>query len=143
MNKIFSTDFILRFSTTTKTILRTYPLSLLLTAAIWVVCLIDMPETPLDDVALIDKWVHFVMFGSLTLCTAVEYVRAKREAYRWSTLLLGCWMLSALMGGAVELAQAYLTTTRSGDWFDFLADGIGATLGLVICIPLVRFLARR
>lgn len=118
-------------------------MSLLLLAAIWVVCLIDIPETPLDDVALIDKWVHFVMFGSLTLCAAFEYVRIKRKAYRWSTLLMGCWLMSFLMGGAVELAQAYLTTSRSGDWLDFLADGVGATLGLLICIPLVGYLAKR
>ena len=46
--------------------IKNYPLSSLLVVAIWVVCLIPIPETPLSDVNLIDKWTHFVMYGSLT-----------------------------------------------------------------------------
>ena len=44
--------------------IRNYPLSSLLIVVIWVVCLIPIPETPLSDVNLIDKWTHFVMYGS-------------------------------------------------------------------------------
>jgi hypothetical protein len=34
-----------------------------------------------------------------------------------------------LLGGLVELGQAYCTTTRSGEWLDFWADSIGVLLG--------------
>ena len=59
--------------------IRNYPLSSLLIVAIWVVCLIPIPETPLSDVNLIDKWTHFVMYGSLTSVIWFEYIRKKKR----------------------------------------------------------------
>jgi VanZ family protein len=32
------------------------------------------------------------------------------------------------LGGAIEIAQSF-TTTRSHEWLDFLADGLGVLLG--------------
>ena len=55
--------------------IKNYPLSSILVVAIWVVCLIPVPETPLNDVCLIDKWTHFVMYGSLTSVIWFEYIR--------------------------------------------------------------------
>ena len=59
--------------------IRNYPLSSLLIVAIWVVCLIPIPETPLSDVNLIDKWTHFVMYGSLTTVIWFEYIRRHKQ----------------------------------------------------------------
>ena len=59
--------------------IKNYPLSSLLVVAIWVVCLIPIPETPLSDVNLIDKWTHFVMYGSLTSVIWFEYVRRHKQ----------------------------------------------------------------
>lgn len=36
------------------------------------------------------------------------------------------------MSGLIELAQAYCTTCRSGDWLDFAANTVGVLLGNVI-----------
>ena len=47
--------------------IRKYPLSLLICVAIWILCFIDIPETPLDNVSLIDKWTHIVMYLGLCL----------------------------------------------------------------------------
>lgn len=48
------------------------------------------------------------------------------------------------MGGLVEIAQAYCTGgRRTGDWLDFAADAIGATLGGLIGILLVKCFAKR
>ena len=38
-----------------------YPLSLLLTVIIWVLCFINVPETPLENITLMDKWTHIAM----------------------------------------------------------------------------------
>ncbi len=59
--------------------IKNYPLSSLLVVAIWVVCLIPIPETPLSDVNLIDKWTHFVMYGSLTSVIWFEYIRRHKQ----------------------------------------------------------------
>lgn len=111
---------------------RKYPLSLLLIAAIWTVCIIPVPETPLGDVPMMDKWTHFVMFGALCCVIFYEYVRSHKKADIRKVAVFGV-ATPFLMGGAIELAQAYLTGgNRSGDVIDWLADGIGVLIGTAI-----------
>ena len=153
--------------------IRNYPLSSLLIVAIWVVCLIPVPETPLNDVNLIDKWTHFVMYGSLTSVIWFEYIRKHKtpnpgpspvevEGGKVSIsnqdsfsekgvtsslplhgegmpveqerghLLIGGVLCPIIMGGLIELAQAYLTTCRSGDIYDFFCNSLGVVLGCLI-----------
>lgn len=45
---------------------------------------------------------------------------------------LGAWLCPVLFSGAVELLQAYCTTYRGGDWWDFAANTSGATLASLI-----------
>jgi len=40
--------------------------------------------------------------------------------------------LPIMQGILVELAQAYLTTCRSGDWFDALCNTLGVLVGLIV-----------
>jgi VanZ family protein len=47
-------------------------------------------------------------------------------------------MLPIIMGGLIEILQEYLTQTRSGDWFDFLFDVVGALLGWGIVLLINR-----
>lgn len=114
--------------------IKKYPLSSLLVAAIWVVCLIPVPETPLSDINMIDKWTHFVMYGSLASVIWFEYImkHKKSKTFQWKALLIGGVLCPVVMGGLIELAQAYLTTCRSGDWFDFLCNSLGVLLGCLI-----------
>lgn len=120
-----------------KTILRQYPLTILLATAIWVVCLIPVPETPLNDVSFIDKWTHFVMYAVLTLVLLYEHRKALRSNVNAATAghkksnSGSAWLLllPISQGCLVELAQAYLTTCRSGDWFDALCNTLGVLIG--------------
>ena len=122
--------------------IRKYPVSLVLIAAIWTVCLIPIPETPLNDVPMMDKWTHFVMFGVLSLCIISEYVYRHRKPKGWDVALVGM-LLPFAMGGMIELAQAYCTGgNRSGDVMDWLADGIGVLIGAAIGSLLVYYRAR-
>lgn len=115
-----------------KEYIKKYPFSLFLVVAIWIICLIPIPETPLDDVPMIDKWTHFVMYGSLCSVIFAEY------AYRHiktniKRLAIGGVLLPIIMGGLIELAQAYCTGgNRSGDWIDWIANSIGVTIGTAI-----------
>ena len=153
--------------------IRNYPLSSLLIVAIWGVCLIPVPETPLNDVNLIDKWTHFVMYGSLTSVIWFEYIRKHKtpnpgpspveveggkvsisnqdslsekgvtsslplhgermpEGQVRGHLFIGGVLCPIIMGGLIELAQAYLTTCRSGDIYDFFCNSLGVVLGCLI-----------
>lgn len=111
--------------------LRTYPLSLLLAACIWVVCLIPIPETPLSHVTLMDKWVHIAMYFALSMTIGHEYYHRDKWLWTLPGNAIRAWAVPVLMGGAVELAQAYLTTCRTGEWLDFAANGLGATIGFL------------
>ena len=160
-----------------KTILRQYPLTILLALAIWVVCLIPVPETPLNEISFIDKWTHFVMYAVLTLVLLYEHRRACRsssakaegttakaegmngmaddmsaKADGMGTKAEGtaaghkksnsssAWLLllPISQGCLVELAQAYLTTCRSGDWFDALCNTLGVLIGAGIGKLLIK-----
>ena len=123
--------------------IRHYPLSCLCVVAVWVLSLMPVPETPLDNVGFIDKWTHLVMYGGTSAVIWVEYLRRHKKSSKKKLLLLG-WLAPVLMGGLLELLQATCTGgRRNGDWFDFAANSVGATLTLCVGILWVWYRARR
>lgn len=127
-----------------KSTIARYPFSFIIVVLIWLACMLPIPETPLDNVTLIDKWVHIVMYLALTLTVGFEYNKVHKSSLHKVALVFWAWLLPALMGGLVEIAQAYCTGgRRTGDWLDFAADAIGATLGGLIGILLVKCFAKR
>ena len=123
-------------------IVRKYPLSLLCVLLIGVLSLAPyFPETPLDDVAFIDKWTHLVMYGGT--CTVIwwEYLRSHSALNSRKLLITLAGMI--LLGGLMELLQAYCTTTRSGEWLDFWADSIGVLLGYAIGLLMCPLLLKK
>ena len=109
-----------------------YKFSVLVALAIIILSIIPFPEVkPLKDVPLIDKWVHFVMYASLSSAMWID----QRNSHRQPLILYFFWMfiLPSCLGGILELVQAYLTTCRSGEWLDAIADMIGAFIGTVGC----------
>ena len=98
-----------------------YPVSCILIAIIWIICIIPIPETPLSDVKIIDKWTHLAMYGALCISIWAEYLR-RHQIIDKGKLFIGGVIAPILMGGLVELTQAYCTGgNRSGDWLDFAA----------------------
>ena len=121
--------------------IRTYPLSLICILLIWILSLTPFfPETPLDDVAFIDKWTHLVMYGG-TCCVIwwehIVYCRHHSQQVWYRGL---CWAMvgMAALGGLMELLQAHCTTTRSGEWLDFWADSIGVVLGTLVGLAIMK-----
>lgn len=123
--------------------LKRYPLTVVLTVVIWVLCLIPtVPETPLSHFSLIDKWTHLVMYGTLVAVIWWEYTR-QHSTMKARRLFLWAFLAPVAMGGLVELAQAYCTGgRRSGDWFDFAANSIGVVLGTLIGMLLAVYRAK-
>lgn len=113
-----------------KLILR-YTVSWLLIAAILLASFIHVPETPMDDVPLMDKWIHIVMYFTLASSLWIEYLRSHSRIHYFK-LCIGAIVLPILMSGLIELLQAYCTETRSGDWLDFLANTIGVVLSALL-----------
>lgn len=111
--------------------LRRYPITLLLAVGIVFLSLIPIPEIKMPmQVPLADKWTHMVMYGVLTLAIWFDYKRSHKQYNAWR-LLIFAFLAPIAMGGVLELAQAYLTTCRSGEWLDFVANSIGVCIGTV------------
>lgn len=117
-------------------IFKNYIFTTIVTVAIVVLSTIPIPEeAPLNDVPLIDKWVHMAMYGGLFFVMWVDHVVRGKRKFSWAARIVMLLSATAL-GGAMELVQAYLTTCRSGDWIDFEADAVGALIGLLVCVGL-------
>lgn len=71
----------------------------------------------------------------------LEYLRS---SWHWSLKLQALVAVVApiVMSGLIELAQNYLTTYRSGEWADFIANSTGVLLALVVRQVLQHVLTR-
>ena len=113
-------------------IVRKYPFSILCILTIWYLSFFNPPETELEEVPFIDKWVHIIMYGGTCTILWIEYLRShttlnKGKLFRWA------WLAPIVMSGIIELLQEYCTNhQRSGDWLDFAANSIGVTLAVVL-----------
>ena len=120
-----------------------YPVSCLYMAFIWVLCFMDVPHTPLDNITLIDKWTHILMYAGTCATIWYEYLSRHDSIVRARVFLLA-WLAPLVMSGLIEILQEYCTGgRRSGDWLDFAANAIGVTLGNVIGILLAAYRARK
>ena len=119
-----------------------YPFSTLCILIIWTLCFIPIPQTPLDNISMIDKWTHIVMYGGICGVIWLEYL-AKHKKVKWNKMII--WTLAApiFMGGLIEILQKYCTGgMRSGEWSDFLADTIGVVLAFIIGSLLAKCLSK-
>lgn len=117
--------------------IRKYPLSCFLFAAIWYLSLFFMaPETPLNNIKLIDKWIHFIMYGGTCSVLWIEYIRLHQKP-DYGKLFIWAWVAPIVMSGIIEVLQEYCTETRNGDWLDLTANAIGVTLGAVFGLILL------
>lgn len=108
-------------------------------ALIWILSLTPFfPETPLDDVDFIDKWVHIVMYGGTFTVVWLEYF-FKHQKPDYEKLFFWGWLAPILMSGVLELLQEYCTFGhRSGDWLDLAANSTGVTLAAIIGSALLK-----
>ncbi len=110
-----------------------------LSLLIAVASLVPVPEMPrLGDVPFFDKWVHFVMYGTLALAAWFDLCRSRRALTLGRVFWLAI-VLPVVWGGLMELGQAYLTTCRSGDWLDFAANSFGVLIALPLGLVMKHF----
>ena len=112
-------------------------LALLWTLLIFIGCLTPGKDIPKVDVPLIDKWVHFALFGGFTflwLCARPFIDR------RW---LFSLFLISVALGSFIEVMQGWLTFLgRSMELMDAVADSVGGLLGIGL-FRLCAFFANR
>ena len=122
--------------------IRRHPISVILILVIWYLSLFTPPKTELANVRSIDKWAHLLMYGSLAFVLWMEDWRV-RKASPSMPRALALYIGPVAMSGLIELAQAYCTTDRSGDWLDLAANAIGALAGIVLSGMLTRKMRKK
>lgn len=70
------------------------------------------------DALSIDKWIHALMFFFLTFSWRIHNSWCKQLVVLWFIELL-------LFGVGMEAMQALMTTYRTREWADVIADSIG------------------
>lgn len=122
--------------------IRRHPISVILILVIWYLSLFTPPKTELANVRFIDKWAHLLMYGSLAFVLWMEDW-CVRKASPSMPRALALYIGPVAMSGLIELAQAYCTTDRSGDWLDLAANAIGALAGIVLSGMLTRKMRKK
>lgn len=126
-----------------KDIAARHTFTLIVTIVIIVLSTIPIPEkTPLEEIPFIDKWVHFVMYGGMSLAMWTDLYFIRKERKLSSKFNVFATVYPPLLGGLMEIVQEYLTTCRNGDFIDFIADWFGAILGNIIGLIIFLYLAR-
>lgn len=106
-------------------------LLVLMCAAAWFAFIPATPSVRLDGADKID---HLLAFAALGLAASFTVSPGLRRTFQAAAGLL-------LYGGFIELVQTQLPT-RTGDWADMLADGVGAAVGLALAALLRNTLRR-
>lgn len=101
--------------------------SLLLLIVITVLSLMPGEEFPEPDMSFADKWAHWFMYGTWSVVVLWED-RKRMTAHPLGRTVMLLFFVAA-WSGLMELGQAWLTTTRSGEWLDFAANIFGVICG--------------
>ena len=123
--------------------IKQYTLSFICMVVIWILCLVPIPETPLSQINMVDKWTPIVMFGGWCIVLWLEY-GLHHQVINMKRTIPYAIIFPILMGGLIEIVQQTCTGgNRSGDFIDFIADAIGVALGAAIGIPLAQMISKR
>ena len=118
-----------------------YFFSVLIVLLVTGLSLFPAQEFPEVDVQFADKWAHWIMYAAVTLIIGIEQ-GLKRPVRAWGTRIAVIAVFAALWGALMELCQAYLTTTRSGDILDVAANTFGALCGALVLLLLYKTVPR-
>lgn len=108
-----------------------YTCSWLIIAIVLFLSFFKVPQTPLEEVPFMDKWVHIVMYLVMSSSIWIEYLRSHTSVNN-RKITLGAFILPLLMSGGVEILQEFCTATRHGDIMDFVANCVGVILGNIL-----------
>ena len=123
--------------------LKKYWLSTLFLLAIFILCFINTTSLPAPPTLNFDKIVHAILFLGLSGVIFFDNTGYLRFPISKVRIFLTSFLFPVAIGGLIEILQSYLTKTRSGDWFDFLFDGIGAFFGWGIALLINRYFLLR
>ncbi|WP_246034780.1 VanZ family protein [Polaribacter aestuariivivens] len=77
------------------------------------------------SISNIDKWQHGFAYFTLSICWLLTFINKAQKKYLIAFLCIA-------FGIIIEVLQNELTSYRTGDYLDVLANTTGVLLGLVV-----------
>lgn len=118
----------------------------LLVAAIIVYLSLGKISTPpsMPRIPHLDKVAHCIAYAGFATVLGFDTVRYRNLLQQaiWKKML-AAWLVAISLGGLMEYLQVALTSYRSCDWGDVVANSIGATLGVLLVRYAIYPLAQR
>ena len=104
----------------------------------WVMCvtflsLFSFKEVSTEGLNIphLDKVVHFTFYFMFTVLGSLSYLEHKAVTESFKKVALLFFLLAIGYGTVIEVLQYVATTTRNGDFLDFLANSFGAFCGFI------------
>jgi hypothetical protein len=112
-------------------------------AIIWSIVVLILCDVPMDTSGTptfegMDKLVHTAFFFILTVLLFYGKIRQQKSySFRIMTIVK-ILILTAVLGGGIEILQLEVFTYRSAEWWDFFCDMAGVGMGVFSYIFLHR-----
>ncbi|CAN5279014.1 hypothetical protein BH11BAC6_BH11BAC6_07600 [soil metagenome] len=94
----------------------------------------DIPSNSFFDLIYFDKWVHAGLFGMLTVFFGYPFLKSPFPAFKVVCIA----MFVSMYGIAMEYVQKDYTKSRNFDFFDMVADTLGAFIAVFFLIMLYK-----
>ena len=90
-----------------------------------------------------DKVVHVIAFIPLAMSLLWGFRKASIDLTVFSQGTVQAFLIATLYGGLIEVIQEQFVLNRHGDLPDFWADALGALIGVLLYLVLLRTPLRR
>ncbi|WP_026905427.1 VanZ family protein [Pedobacter glucosidilyticus] len=110
--------------------------------AILVLILCNLPMSPDKQLPLFfegfDKMVHLGFFFILTVLLLFGKINQQNSYHYRPLTIIKIIIITAAIGGGVEILQWKVFTYRSAEWWDFISDMLGVGAGIFSYLLLHR-----
>ncbi len=117
----------------------------ILLSTIWTILVIAVsliPSTSFDaqqfEIEGLDKVIHLSMYTLMTLFWSTGLKRQHQSKKVRKNAFLIAVFGGFLIGLILEILQEYIVSSRSFDWLDLIANGIGCIFGVIVFKLLYR-----
>ena len=97
----------------------------------------DLPDINFWDIDIEDKIAHAGVFGILGFLMVYGSIRRKAKPFLSRKHILTLMLIASAYGALTEIFQDLFFPSRFGDITDFIADTIGAVLGILVAKKLL------
>lgn len=112
--------------------------AILWTFIVFILCLIKLDGAPKVNVVNFDKYIHCIFHFIFTSLWFMFFRLHFRSGKQYKAFVVS-FLLSVSVGVLIELIQQYFTESRTGDFYDVLANMSGASLAISLLYILNSF----